>query len=92
MPARENLTRRLVFHEEDAGLQERVLPTFPCNGSVNIACGQDGGVTLVGRGRESGDETRLPLQQSRYAGPGTRVCVDRVFLRGWGPLSDSRLS
>jgi pyruvate/2-oxoglutarate dehydrogenase complex dihydrolipoamide acyltransferase (E2) component len=75
------LSQRIVFHEDDVGLMRRVLPTFPGGESVSIACGADGNVTLAGRDRETGDETRLPLQGSRYTGPGSRICLDRVFLQ-----------
>jgi DNA polymerase III sliding clamp (beta) subunit (PCNA family) len=80
VPAPDNLTRRIVFHENDVGLMRRVLPTFPGGENINIACGADGSVTLAGHDKESG-ETRLPLQGSRHAGPGSRICVSRVFLQ-----------
>lgn len=80
VPAPDTLTRRIVFHEDDVGLMRRVLPTFPGGENINIACGADGSVTLAGRDKESG-ETRLPLQGSRHAGPGSRICVSRVFLQ-----------
>ncbi len=81
VPPEDSLTRRIVFHEDDVNLMRRVLPTFPGGENINIACGADGSVTLAGYDRESGGETRLPLKESRHAGPGSRVCVGRVFLQ-----------
>lgn len=81
VPSRENLTRRLVFHEDDVGLMRRALPSLPGGENVNIACGQDGSVTLSGVDKETGEEPQLPLPGSRYAGPATRICLNRQFLQ-----------